>query len=72
MVYLPRPVELNGKRHKVDDDNQYVEHMGWKFYTRFDRDVVFSSSTSVSRMSESFMSYHFKVGRIDWSLRCKS
>ncbi|KAF2020584.1 copper amine oxidase [Aaosphaeria arxii CBS 175.79] len=35
----PVSVELDGKRYKVDDENRYVEYLGWSFYTRFDRDV---------------------------------
>ncbi|KAH8714642.1 copper amine oxidase [Ilyonectria robusta] len=35
----PTVLELDGKRYSVDNDNSYVEYLGWKFYTRFDRDV---------------------------------
>lgn len=35
----PTVLSLDGKRFKVDKENQYVEYLGWKFYIRFDRDV---------------------------------
>ena len=35
----PTTVELDGKRYKVDEENRYVEYMGWSFYTRFTRDT---------------------------------
>jgi len=35
----PTVLELDGKRYKTDSDNRYVEYLGWKFYTSFDRDV---------------------------------
>lgn len=35
----PTITETEGKRYKVDNDNKYIEYMGWSFYTRFDRDV---------------------------------
>lgn len=35
----PAVVEPQGKRYKVDTENKYIEYLGWKFYTRFDRDV---------------------------------
>lgn len=35
----PTMIEPDGKRYKVDEENKYIEYLGWKFYTRFDRDV---------------------------------
>ena len=35
----PTVLSLDGNRFKVDIDNQYIEYLGWKFYTRFDYDV---------------------------------
>lgn len=35
----PASIEPDGKRYKIDTKNKYVEYLGWKFYTRFDRDV---------------------------------
>ncbi|KAH6664360.1 copper amine oxidase [Plectosphaerella plurivora] len=35
----PTVIEPEGKRYKVDTKNKYIEYMGFKFYTRFDRDV---------------------------------
>lgn len=35
----PTVLSLDGKRFKIDKENQYVEYLGWKFYMRFDRDV---------------------------------
>ncbi|KAL2211275.1 copper amine oxidase [Sarocladium strictum] len=37
--FAPTILQPGGRRYKVDDANKYVEYMGWKFYTRFDRDV---------------------------------
>lgn len=35
----PVTMELQGKRYKIDDENKYIEYLGWSFYTRFDLDV---------------------------------
>ena len=35
----PTITETEGKRYRVDDENRYVEYLGWSFYTRFDRDI---------------------------------
>jgi primary-amine oxidase len=35
----PTITEPEGKRYKLDEENKYIEYLGWKFYTRFDRDV---------------------------------
>ncbi|KAM0327066.1 hypothetical protein ACHAQA_006190 [Verticillium albo-atrum] len=35
----PTVLALDGKRFRVDKENQYIEYLGWKFYMRFDRDV---------------------------------
>ena len=35
----PAVLSLDGKRFKIDHDNKYIEYLGWKFYTRFDKDV---------------------------------
>ena len=37
--FAPTSVELDGKRYKVDEENRYVEYLGWSFYTGFTRDV---------------------------------
>ncbi|KAH6723513.1 copper amine oxidase [Leptodontidium sp. MPI-SDFR-AT-0119] len=37
--FAPTTVELDGKRYKVDEENRYVEYLGWSFYTGFTRDV---------------------------------
>ncbi|KAG4431873.1 hypothetical protein IFR05_012650 [Cadophora sp. M221] len=40
--FAPTSLELDGKRYKVDNENRYVEYLGWQFYTRFTRDVGIS------------------------------
>lgn len=35
----PVTVELDGKRYKVDEENGYVEYLGWSFYHHFTRDT---------------------------------
>jgi primary-amine oxidase len=35
----PTMIEPEGKRYKADTKNKYIEYLGFKFYTRFDRDV---------------------------------
>lgn len=41
MEYRMAPTisETEGKRYRVDDENRYVEYLGWTFYTRFDQDI---------------------------------
>lgn len=33
----PSTLEIGGKRYKLDEENQYVEYMGWSFYLTFSR-----------------------------------
>ncbi|ETN44586.1 uncharacterized protein HMPREF1541_10256 [Cyphellophora europaea CBS 101466] len=35
----PATIEPDGKRYKLDAQNDYVEYLGWSFYTRFTRDT---------------------------------
>lgn len=35
----PTVVELEGNRYKIDEENRYVEYLGWSFYHRFTRDT---------------------------------
>jgi len=37
--FAPTMLPLGGKRYKLDEESNYIEYMGWKFYTRFTRDV---------------------------------
>ncbi|CAI6331895.1 unnamed protein product [Periconia digitata] len=33
----PSSLEIGGKRYRVDEENQYIEYMGWSFYMSFSR-----------------------------------
>lgn len=35
----PRSVAFDGRRFRVDDENDYISWMGWTFYTSFERDM---------------------------------
>ncbi|KAF2629674.1 amine oxidase catalytic domain-containing protein [Macroventuria anomochaeta] len=36
----PATLDIGGKRHKVDEKNQYVDYMGWSFYIALTRTLV--------------------------------
>ncbi|KAI3531238.1 copper amine oxidase [Colletotrichum filicis] len=33
----PQSLEVGGKRYKVDEEQKYIEYMGWSFYTSYSR-----------------------------------
>ncbi|KAK1714588.1 LOW QUALITY PROTEIN: primary-amine oxidase [Colletotrichum acutatum] len=33
----PQSLEIGGKRYKVDEEQKYIEYMGWSFYTSYSR-----------------------------------
>ncbi|OBR12715.1 Amine oxidase [Colletotrichum higginsianum IMI 349063] len=33
----PQSLEIGGKRYKIDEEEKYIEYMGWSFYTSYSR-----------------------------------